>query len=227
MSLVAASPGIGGRRFPLRHPHLALVIGLAVTAPETEREHEIRFVLLDPDGGEWLERPAASARSQRDGRDATLTFSIDLWNLTFPVAGRLLVPPAGQRLRAQTPAAPARPAVGGLRARWCHRHTPGCPTGPGPSPRHATSIRSSTTSAGVRAPRRPTAGRRLERGNAWPTSTRCPIGCATTTCGGFAPRCVPGSLRPQGFDPRCAAVGPGPSRSSSPSIAVARDQPTR
>ena len=24
---------IGGRRFPLRHPHLALVIGLQVTAP--------------------------------------------------------------------------------------------------------------------------------------------------------------------------------------------------
>jgi hypothetical protein len=27
------------------------------------------------------------ARSQRDGRDATLTFSIDLWNLTFPAPG--------------------------------------------------------------------------------------------------------------------------------------------
>ena len=43
---------IGGRKFPLRHPHLALVIGLQVTAPETEREHEIRFVLLDPDRAE-------------------------------------------------------------------------------------------------------------------------------------------------------------------------------
>ena len=27
------------------------------------------------------------ARSQPDGRDATLTFSIDLWNLTFPAPG--------------------------------------------------------------------------------------------------------------------------------------------
>jgi hypothetical protein len=27
------------------------------------------------------------ARSQRDGRDAILTFSIDLWNLTFPAPG--------------------------------------------------------------------------------------------------------------------------------------------
>ena len=51
---------IGGRRFPLRHPHLALVIGLQVTAPETEREHEIRFVLLDPDGGRWPAPRAAS-----------------------------------------------------------------------------------------------------------------------------------------------------------------------
>src|SRR6476661_6652387 len=43
---------VGGRAFPLRHPHLALVLGLLVTAPETDREHEVRFVLLNPDGGE-------------------------------------------------------------------------------------------------------------------------------------------------------------------------------
>ena len=79
---------IGGRRFPLRHPHLALVIGLQVTAPETEREHDIRFVLLDPDGGEVAGATGSLvARSQRDGRDAVLTFSIDLWNLTFPAPG--------------------------------------------------------------------------------------------------------------------------------------------
>ncbi len=79
---------IGGRRFPLRHPHLALVIGLQVTAPETDREHEIRFVLLDPDGGEVAGATGSLvARSQRDGRDAVLTFSIDLWNLTFPAPG--------------------------------------------------------------------------------------------------------------------------------------------
>ena len=79
---------IGGRRFPLRHPHLALVIGLQVTAPETDREHEIRFVLLDPDGAEVAGATGSLvARSQKDGRDATLTFSIDLWNLTFPAPG--------------------------------------------------------------------------------------------------------------------------------------------
>jgi hypothetical protein len=79
---------IGGRRFPLHHPHLALVIGLGVTAPETDREHEIRFVLLDPDGGEVAGATGSlSARRLKDARDAVLTFSIDLWNLSFPAPG--------------------------------------------------------------------------------------------------------------------------------------------
>src|SRR2546430_10326487 len=34
---------ITGAAFPLRHPHLALVVGLRVSRPETDREHEIRF----------------------------------------------------------------------------------------------------------------------------------------------------------------------------------------
>ena len=79
---------IGGRTFPLRHPHLALVLGLLVTAPEVDREHEIRFVLLDPDGGEVAGATGnLVARGHADGRDAVLTFSIDLWNLTFPSPG--------------------------------------------------------------------------------------------------------------------------------------------
>src|SRR5918995_424988 len=79
---------IGGRRLPPPPPHLPLVVGPVITAPQTEREHEIRFVLLDPDGGEVAGATGSLvARSQRDGRDATLTFSIDLWNLTFPAPG--------------------------------------------------------------------------------------------------------------------------------------------
>jgi hypothetical protein len=79
---------IGGRTFPLRHPHLALVVALLVTAPEVDREHEIRFVLLDPDGGEVAGATGSLvARGHADGRDAVLTFSIDLWNLTFPSPG--------------------------------------------------------------------------------------------------------------------------------------------
>ena len=51
---------IGGRTFPLRHPHLALVVGLLVTAPETDREHELRIVLLDPDGARGDRAPPAA-----------------------------------------------------------------------------------------------------------------------------------------------------------------------
>ena len=109
---------IGGRRFPLRHPHLALVIGLQVTAPETDREHEIRFVLLDPDGGEVAGATGSlSARSQRDGRDAVLTFSIDLWNLTFPAPGdysfRILVNGSERKRLPLLLLAPAEPAKRG------------------------------------------------------------------------------------------------------------------
>ena len=79
---------IGGRAFPVRHPHVALVIGLAVTSPEFERDHEIRFVLLDPDGGEIASGSGSVvAHGTGDGRDTLVTFSVDLWNLTFPVPG--------------------------------------------------------------------------------------------------------------------------------------------
>ena len=55
------------------------------------------------------------ARSQRDARDAVLTFSIDLWNLTFPAPGdysfRILV---NGSERKRLPLAPARrPRSGG------------------------------------------------------------------------------------------------------------------
>ena len=37
---------LGGGQFPLHHPHLALVCGLTVTAPEFGSEHDLQFVLL-------------------------------------------------------------------------------------------------------------------------------------------------------------------------------------
>lgn len=87
---------IGGRIFPLHHPHLSLVVGLSVTTAETNRTHEIRFVLLDPDGQEVAGATGnLVAHGQADAREATLTFSIDLWNLAFPAPGdysfRLLI----------------------------------------------------------------------------------------------------------------------------------------
>jgi hypothetical protein len=87
---------ISGSSFPLRHPHLALVVGLRVARSEAEREHEIRFVLVDPTGTEVADATGSLvAHRQADFHDSTLTFSIDIWNLTFPAPGdysfRLLV----------------------------------------------------------------------------------------------------------------------------------------
>jgi hypothetical protein len=79
---------IGGPTFPLVHPHLALVVGLLVTAPETKREHDLQIVLLDPDGGEVASATGSMvARGHDDGRDSIVTFSVDLWSLTFPRPG--------------------------------------------------------------------------------------------------------------------------------------------
>jgi hypothetical protein len=79
---------VGGPHFPLRHPHLALVVGLLLTTPELGTEHELRFVVLGPDRAEISSAGARiRAEGPRDGSDAVLTFSLDLWNLTFPTPG--------------------------------------------------------------------------------------------------------------------------------------------
>jgi hypothetical protein len=110
---------VAGRTFPLRHPHIALVVGLLVTAPETERPHEVRFVLLDPDGREVAGATGSiTAHGQTNGRDATLTFAIDLWNLTFPAPGdysfRILVNGSERkRVPLEVAALPAEPPPSG------------------------------------------------------------------------------------------------------------------
>ncbi len=79
---------IGGQTFPLTHPHLALVIGMNVTASELRREHEIRFALLSDQGRELTSGTASIvAHGDTEPRDSVLTFAVDLWNLTFPVPG--------------------------------------------------------------------------------------------------------------------------------------------
>ena len=79
---------LGGPQFPLRHPHLALVCGLLVTTPELGAEHELQFLLLKPDGKQLSTATAkVLANGPQDGKDSVLTFSLDLWNLSFPVAG--------------------------------------------------------------------------------------------------------------------------------------------
>ena len=79
---------LGGPNFPLRHPHLALVCGLTVTAPEFGAEHDLKFVLLSPEGSQLATANAkVMANDPVDGRDSVLTFSLDLWNLSFPAPG--------------------------------------------------------------------------------------------------------------------------------------------
>ena len=112
---------LGGPHFPLRHPHLALVCGLLVTAPELGTEHELQFVLLTPDGGRLSNATAkVLASGSNDGRDSILTFSLDLWNLSFPEPGdysiRIMVDgserkrlPLVVEQRAPQPGQPPRP----------------------------------------------------------------------------------------------------------------------
>lgn len=79
---------IGGPGFPLRHPHLALVVSLVVASTELDREHEIRFLLLDPDGTEVASATSSLVASGTGGgKDSNITFSVDLWNLTFNAPG--------------------------------------------------------------------------------------------------------------------------------------------
>lgn len=126
---------LGGPQFPLRHPHLALVCGLLVTTPELGAEHELQFVLLTPEGKQLSTANAKiQANGPNDGRDSVLTFSLDMWNLSFPAPGdysiRILVDgserkrlplvveqreqphPAGQQTRRQGSAPPFPPPTG-------------------------------------------------------------------------------------------------------------------
>ena len=143
---------IGGRAFPLRHPHLAVVIGLLVTAPETEREHEIRFVLLDPDGARGRRRDrqpdgprlARRPRQHPDVLDRRLERDV-------PDAGRLLVPDPRQRLGAEA-AAP-------------RHHRTRCLTRPRRTARGATPGRPATS---CRRSTRPRSSRRVPSMRCWP-----------------------------------------------------------
>ena len=79
---------IGGSGFPLRHPHLALVICLQIATTEFGREHEVRIGLQGPDGGDVAGAVGRiGANGSGDGRDAYVTFSVDLWNIVFPGTG--------------------------------------------------------------------------------------------------------------------------------------------
>jgi hypothetical protein len=65
-----------------------MLVGLRVTAPEIGSDHDLRFVMLTPDGSELATGNARiRANGPSDGRDSVLTFSLDLWSLVLPVPG--------------------------------------------------------------------------------------------------------------------------------------------
>lgn len=83
---------LGGPNFPFRHPHLALVIGLAVTGDEIGRSHDLRFAVITPSGTEMASAQATIvAGGPEQSRDSVLTFALDLWNLAFPVPGDYVI----------------------------------------------------------------------------------------------------------------------------------------
>ncbi len=83
---------LGGPTFPLRHPHLALVVGLGVASDEVGSEMELRFTVLTPSGTDMANAQATIVAGGREGdRDSVLTFALDLWNLSFPEPGDYVI----------------------------------------------------------------------------------------------------------------------------------------
>ena len=63
-------------------------MGLLVTSAEVGRDHELRFLLLGPDGAQVADATGAiRADGQSETGDQVVTFAVDFWNLTFPVPG--------------------------------------------------------------------------------------------------------------------------------------------
>jgi predicted acyl esterase len=79
---------LAGPSFPFVHPHLALVVGLRVTSVERNREHELGFVVVSPDGAEIASATGkVTSHGPSDASDVVLTIAIDLWNMTLRMAG--------------------------------------------------------------------------------------------------------------------------------------------
>jgi hypothetical protein len=79
---------ITGPALPFVHPHLSLVVGLRVTPNERNREHDLGFALVAPDGTQVANaagKVVAGGPPQQE--DVVLTIAIDLWNLELRQLG--------------------------------------------------------------------------------------------------------------------------------------------
>lgn len=79
---------LGAASLPFVHPHLTLVVGIRLGRGEAAAEHEVRFVLVSPSGQELAgANGMIQGQGQPDPGPTTITFAIDLWNLSFEQAG--------------------------------------------------------------------------------------------------------------------------------------------
>jgi hypothetical protein len=79
---------VAGPAIPLQHPHLALVVGIRLTTVERNREHDLEFTLLAPDGSRVTTSSGRIvAHGPPDPGDVVLTIAVDMWNLVLPVQG--------------------------------------------------------------------------------------------------------------------------------------------
>ncbi len=79
---------LSGPAFPFVHPHLALVVGLRLSASERTREHDLGFVLTAPDGVPVTNATGrVISRGPSEPGDVVVAIAIDLWNMTLRIAG--------------------------------------------------------------------------------------------------------------------------------------------
>ena len=83
---------LSGPAFPFTHPHLALLVGLRLTAAERAREHDLGFVVTAPDGAQVTNATGrVISRGPDDVGDIVVAIAIDLWNMTMRIAGEYSV----------------------------------------------------------------------------------------------------------------------------------------
>ena len=79
---------ISGPVLPFIHPHIALVVGLRMGMAERNREYDLAFEIVAPDGSPVSTasgKVVAGGSPQTD--EFTLTIAVDLWNLELRMPG--------------------------------------------------------------------------------------------------------------------------------------------
>lgn len=79
---------IGAQRFPVVHPHMALVLRLLVHPAEADRQHALEVKLIDADGHELARvQGSFSAAGPTMGRDIAIPLVMNFVNTRFEAPG--------------------------------------------------------------------------------------------------------------------------------------------